>query len=47
MIKKRRGVIALLRKGGAHQKSRSSERQKAKKALKKEILDSDKEKYGK
>ncbi len=40
MVKKRRGVIPLLRKGGAHRKSRSSERQKQKKALRKEVFES-------
>ena len=35
--KQRRGVVHLLRKGGAHKKSKSSKRQKAKRELKKEL----------
>ena len=39
MKKQRHGIVALLRKGGAHRKAKSRERQKARKALRNDVLE--------
>ena len=37
MNKQKHGIAVLLRKGGPHQKAKSAERQKARKAIKNEL----------
>ena len=39
MKKQRHGIASLLRKGGPHKKSKSGERQKLRKVLRKDVMD--------